>query len=104
MNGLQEGVYQWLAINYVLGKFKYIHRETEDGSGHRHHEVVHRPRTVGAIDMGGASMQFAMEVTKDISVRSVEQTYSRLTSAENQPNKASFDHRVVKTSFSVIQY
>ena len=65
MNGLQEGVYQWLAINYVLGKFKYIHRETEDGSGHRHHEVVHRPRTVGAIDMGGASMQFAMEITRD---------------------------------------
>ena len=72
MNVPQEGVYQWLAINYVLGKFKYIHRETpeDNGNGDGHHEVAHsRPRTVGAIDMGGASMQFAMEVTKDISVR-----------------------------------
>ena len=26
---------------------------------------MRRPRTVGAIDMGGASMQFAMEITRD---------------------------------------
>ena len=61
-------MYQWLAINYVLGKFNYIHREDDDS---KQHEVMHRPRTVGAIDMGGASMQFAMEVTKDISVRNM---------------------------------
>ena len=82
MNCLQEGVYQWLAINYVLGKFKYMHhRETEGDSGHhRHHDIVHRPRTVGAIDMGGASMQFAMEVTKDISVGEIVTEYIKCAS------------------------
>ena len=66
-------MYQWLAINYVLGKFNHIHREDDDT---KHHEVMHRPRTVGAIDMGGASMQFAMEVTKDISVRNIRGSIS----------------------------
>ena len=55
ISGIQEGIYQWLAINYVLDKF-----------GHQGHED--RSPTVGAIDMGGASMQIAVEVTsQDIS-------------------------------------
>ena len=55
ISGIQEGIYQWLAINYVLDKFGH------DPGQNRH-------PTVGAIDMGGASMQIAVEVTaQDIS-------------------------------------
>jgi Golgi nucleoside diphosphatase len=53
ITGKQEGLYQWLAINYALGKFQLEKDE------------INRPTTVGAIHMGGASMQFAMEVTTD---------------------------------------
>jgi len=56
ISGTQEGIYQWLAINYVLNRF-----ETKG-------DVNHRPGTVGAIDMGGASMQIAVEVPKDINL------------------------------------
>ena len=36
-------------------------------SGHRDQEsLVFRPRTVGALDMGGASMQAAMEITTNL--------------------------------------
>ena len=75
ITGKQEGIYQWLSINYVLGKFRQsdhaaaneelvavepVHstRDTES--------LVFRPRTVGALDMGGASMQLAMEITTNL--------------------------------------
>lgn len=68
ISGKQEGIYQWLAINYVLGKFRHSEtpqvispvRENEDDN------LILRPRTVGAIDMGGASMQIAMEITSTL--------------------------------------
>ncbi len=33
--------------------------------------LIFRPRTVGAIDMGGASMQFAMEITSEQQLQGV---------------------------------
>jgi len=74
ISGKQEGIYQWLAINYVLGKFKHaehIGNSEElvavEPSGRRDSEgLVFRPRTVGALDMGGASMQVALEITTNL--------------------------------------
>jgi Golgi nucleoside diphosphatase len=74
ISGKQEGIYQWLAINYVLGKFQHAEHLGNDeelvaveASGHRDAEgLVFRPRTVGALDMGGASMQVALEITTEL--------------------------------------
>jgi len=78
ISGKQEGIYQWLSINYVLGKFN--HKENsgagdemvavEQGS---HEKLVLRPRTVGALDMGGASMQVAMEITTDLQLEGMSE-------------------------------
>jgi len=57
ISGKDEGIYQWISINYVLGKL-----DPERKSGE---ESDKGPRTVGAIDMGGASMQIAMEIFPD---------------------------------------
>lgn len=62
ISGKQEGIYQWLAINYVLDKFE------QPANDHISEGNFERPKTVGAIDMGGASMQIAMEVTPDLSL------------------------------------
>ncbi|XP_059083836.1 ectonucleoside triphosphate diphosphohydrolase 7-like isoform X2 [Tigriopus californicus] len=75
ITGKQEGIYQWLAINYVLGKFRHsetpqvissVRESGEDG-------LILRPRTVGAIDMGGASMQIAMEITSALQLEGLSE-------------------------------
>ncbi|RUS90479.1 hypothetical protein EGW08_001747 [Elysia chlorotica] len=73
ISGKQEGVYAWIAINYVLDKFSHstfppgivVHNE---GSG----TVTHmRKKTVGIIDMGGGSVQIAFEVTDPEKIKNI---------------------------------
>lgn len=69
ISGKQEGVYAWIAINYVLDRFSHS-EENEEGTilvtqpSVGGSEKPHlRKRTVGMIDMGGGSVQIAFEVT-----------------------------------------
>jgi len=86
-NHFFKGIYQWLAINYVLGKFSHgdpdelvALRDEEGESGisgsssvaKEGGNLVLRPRTVGALDMGGASMQVAMEITSPLQMRGMK--------------------------------
>ncbi|KFO89922.1 Ectonucleoside triphosphate diphosphohydrolase 7, partial [Buceros rhinoceros silvestris] len=65
ISGKQEGVYAWIGINFVLGRFD--HEEDEEDAvvtvalGSQGEPLV-RKRTVGILDMGGASLQIAYEV------------------------------------------
>ncbi|XP_009584451.1 PREDICTED: ectonucleoside triphosphate diphosphohydrolase 7-like, partial [Fulmarus glacialis] len=64
ISGKQEGVYAWIGINFVLGRFD--HEDEEDAVvtvalGDQGESLV-RKRTVGILDMGGASLQIAYEV------------------------------------------
>ncbi|XP_030341951.1 ectonucleoside triphosphate diphosphohydrolase 7 isoform X2 [Strigops habroptila] len=64
ISGKQEGVYSWIGINFVLGRFD--HEDEEDAVvtvalGDKGESLV-RKRTVGILDMGGASLQIAYEV------------------------------------------
>ncbi|XP_071947091.1 ectonucleoside triphosphate diphosphohydrolase 4-like isoform X2 [Antedon mediterranea] len=67
ISGKQEGVYAWIGINYVLGRFD--HADDDDAivdvempaiNGDTDH--MQRKRTVGILDMGGGSAQIAFEV------------------------------------------
>ncbi|XP_013414146.1 ectonucleoside triphosphate diphosphohydrolase 4 isoform X2 [Lingula anatina] len=69
ISGKEEGVYAWIAINYILGRFE--HGEDDDPliavdpPGAKASSGPHvRKRTVGMMDMGGGSMQIAYEVPK----------------------------------------
>jgi len=74
ITGKQEGIYQWLAINYVLGKFNHNTGAGEDLVAVNKDEMVLRPRTVGALDMGGASLQIAMEITTDLQLQGMSES------------------------------
>ncbi|XP_078235797.1 ectonucleoside triphosphate diphosphohydrolase 4 isoform X4 [Pogona vitticeps] len=68
ISGKQEGVYAWIGINFVLGRFE--HTEDDDAlvevhiPGSENKEAIVRKRTVGILDMGGVSTQIAYEVPK----------------------------------------
>ncbi|KYO44472.1 ectonucleoside triphosphate diphosphohydrolase 4 isoform A [Alligator mississippiensis] len=69
ISGKQEGVYAWIGINFVLGRFEHI--DDEDDAvvevhipGSENKEAIIRKRTVGILDMGGVSTQIAYEVPK----------------------------------------
>ncbi|XP_052533791.1 ectonucleoside triphosphate diphosphohydrolase 7 [Tympanuchus pallidicinctus] len=64
ISGKQEGVYAWIGINFVLGRFDHEDEEAAVVTvalGDQVESLVRR-RTVGILDMGGASLQIAYEV------------------------------------------
>ncbi|NWU60561.1 ENTP7 diphosphohydrolase, partial [Pterocles burchelli] len=75
ISGKQEGVYAWIGINFVLGRFD--HEDEEDAVvtvalGNKGESLV-RKRTVGILDMGGASLQIAYEVPESGAFSSAQQ-------------------------------
>uniref|UniRef100_A0AAV2LPZ2 Uncharacterized protein n=1 Tax=Knipowitschia caucasica TaxID=637954 RepID=A0AAV2LPZ2_KNICA len=65
ISGKQEGVYAWIGINFVLGRFD--HADVDDATvevttSSQSRQPISRRRTVGIMDMGGASLQIAYEV------------------------------------------
>ncbi|NXP26024.1 ENTP4 diphosphohydrolase, partial [Scytalopus superciliaris] len=77
ISGKQEGVYAWIGINFVLGRFE--HTDDEEPMvevhvpGSENQESIFRKRTVGILDMGGVSTQIAYEVPKTVSFASSQQ-------------------------------
>ncbi|XP_078587377.1 ectonucleoside triphosphate diphosphohydrolase 4-like isoform X1 [Branchiostoma floridae x Branchiostoma japonicum] len=77
ISGKQEGVYAWIGINFVLGRFN--HAEEDDPmvkvefdqtslSEPSQLPSILRKRTVGVLDMGGGSLQIAFEVPKSVRI------------------------------------
>ncbi|KAM8841822.1 ectonucleoside triphosphate diphosphohydrolase 7-like isoform 1-T1 [Synchiropus picturatus] len=76
ISGKQEGVYAWIGINFVLGRFDHADEEyatVEVTTGSQNQQPISRRRTVGIMDMGGASLQIAYEVPTAISFRSTQE-------------------------------
>jgi len=66
ISGKQEGIYLWIATNYMLGRFDHSHDVNTTPASTVAHVV--RKQTVGTIEIGGASLQIAYEVAPNESV------------------------------------
>ncbi|TSO88111.1 Ectonucleoside triphosphate diphosphohydrolase 4 [Bagarius yarrelli] len=69
ISGKQEGVYAWIGINFVLGRFNHVDDDDDEVvevqvPGGDQQETLVRRRTAGVLDMGGVSTQIAYEVPK----------------------------------------
>ncbi|KAL6111159.1 ectonucleoside triphosphate diphosphohydrolase 7-like isoform X1 [Pungitius pungitius] len=76
ISGKQEGVYAWIGINFVLGRFDHADEEdatVEVTTSAQNQQPMSRRRTVGIMDMGGASLQIAYEVPSAITFSSPQE-------------------------------
>lgn len=75
ISGKQEGVYAWIGINFVLGRFDHADDDAtvEVTTGSLNQQPISRRRTVGIMDMGGASLQIAYEVPSAITFSSPQE-------------------------------
>ncbi|XP_019741096.1 ectonucleoside triphosphate diphosphohydrolase 4, partial [Hippocampus comes] len=69
ISGKLEGIYAWIGINFVLGKFQHAHNDGDavvevNVPGSDQQAALVRKRTAGVLDMGGVSTQIAFEVPK----------------------------------------
>ena len=53
-----KGIYLWIATNFILNRFDHKH----DSESHERH------KTVGTVEIGGASLQIAYEVPPNVSL------------------------------------
>ncbi|KAA0702959.1 Ectonucleoside triphosphate diphosphohydrolase 3 [Triplophysa tibetana] len=58
MSGLEEGLYGWITVNYLMGNF--LEKTLWDAWVH-----PHGAKTVGSLDLGGASTQIAFAIPDD---------------------------------------
>lgn len=98
ISGKQEGLFQWIAINYVLGRFNHNSNgrlaavDVTDAQSLK--PVVFRKKTVGIMDMGGASMQLAVELTTKMQVDSLQRRNKNIVTEINLGcEDHNFDHR-----------
>ncbi|KAM8880101.1 ectonucleoside triphosphate diphosphohydrolase 7-like isoform 2-T3 [Spinachia spinachia] len=75
ISGKQEGVYAWIGINFVLGRFDHADEDAtvEVTTSAQNQQPMSRRRTVGIMDMGGASLQIAYEVPGAITFSSPQE-------------------------------
>ncbi|XP_047128102.1 ectonucleoside triphosphate diphosphohydrolase 7 [Hydra vulgaris] len=66
ISGKQEGIYLWIATNYILGRFDHSHDVSTTPSSTVSHLI--RKQTMGTIEIGGASLQIAYEISQNASI------------------------------------
>ncbi|CAF1486985.1 unnamed protein product, partial [Didymodactylos carnosus] len=97
ISGKLEGIYSWIAINYVLGRFQSNATDSVSVSdGHSISISQKRQSTVGILDMGGASVQIAYEIASDLPLDNDNMAEFSLSADEHN---SYFKYKIYVTTF-----
>ncbi|KAI1277974.1 Ectonucleoside triphosphate diphosphohydrolase 7 [Halotydeus destructor] len=85
ITGKEEGIYSWITVNYLMGRFDHsVNAEQPVAINLNNSPITTRQRTIGMLEMGGASVQIAFEVTSKYELNEIKARSGLKTESEQQ--------------------
>lgn len=82
ITGKEEGIYSWIALNYLAGRFDHSLEKNPLITIENQNKHLTRMNTVSMIEMGGASIQIAFEITSNAQYDRLKAHFSKKTFQE----------------------
>lgn len=74
ITGKEEGIYSWISVNYLMGRFDHsLNAEQPVAINLGKGPITTRQRSIGMLEMGGASVQIAFEITSKYELQEIKQ-------------------------------
>ncbi|OTF69273.1 nucleoside phosphatase-like protein, partial [Euroglyphus maynei] len=77
ITGKEEGLYSWIALNYMIGRFDHTIEKEPLITIENNDKQWKRMNTVSMIEMGGASIQIAFEITTNDQYNQLKSHFSK---------------------------
>jgi Golgi nucleoside diphosphatase len=77
ITGKEEGIYSWIAINYLMGRFDHSIETGPKTTIEFDNNKITRAQSISMLEMGGASVQIAFEITSNSQYEELQKRYSK---------------------------
>ncbi|CAG2166084.1 unnamed protein product [Oppiella nova] len=77
ITGKEEGIYSWIAINYLMGRFDHSIETGPITTIEFNQYRIRRAQTISMLEMGGASVQIAFEITSNEQLEGLQRKHSK---------------------------
>jgi Golgi nucleoside diphosphatase len=77
ITGKEEGIYSWIAINYLMGRFDHSIETGPKTTIEFDKNKITRAQSISMLEMGGASVQIAFEITSNSQYEELQKRYSK---------------------------
>lgn len=77
ITGKEEGIYSWIAVNYLMGRFDHSIETGPMTTIEFNDKRIRRAQSISMLEMGGASVQIAFEVTSNGHLERLQSRHSK---------------------------
>lgn len=92
ITGKEEGIYSWISVNYLMGRFDHsVNAEQPVAINLGKGPITTRQRSIGMLEMGGASVQIAFEITSKYELEEIKQRRNAKSESGMQDVLAEFN-------------